>query len=94
LASDHQVNTVFLLLAQYGATAVIPVDAVCRDFFAPLTLPNFMRKVSAGEIPLPIIRMERSQKTAKGVHIQDLANYIDARRAEAQKEWERLRELR
>ncbi|MFM0732359.1 pyocin activator PrtN family protein [Paraburkholderia sediminicola] len=84
-------KTVFLLLAQYDATAVIPIDVVCRDYFAPMTLPVLMRKISTGDVPPPLIRMERSQKSAKGVHVQDLADYIDARRAEAKKELEQMR---
>ncbi|BDC38928.1 pyocin activator PrtN family protein [Paraburkholderia terrae] len=85
-------NTVFLLMAQYGAQAVVPIDAVCRDYFAPLTAPTLIRKISAGEIALPLMRMELSQKGAKGVHIEDLAKYIDARRAAAVKECAQLRE--
>lgn len=84
-------NTVFLLMAQYGATAVVPVELVCRDYFSHLTVPQFVRKVSTGDIAIPLVRMERSKKAAKGVHIQDLANYIDARRAAALKECEQLR---
>ncbi|WP_233343590.1 pyocin activator PrtN family protein [Burkholderia cepacia] len=84
-------NTVFLLMAQYGATAVVPVELVCRDYFSHLTVSQFVRKVSAGEIAIPLVRMERSKKAAKGVHIQDLANYIDERRAAAAKECAQLR---
>ncbi|MCO4875787.1 pyocin activator PrtN family protein [Paraburkholderia caribensis] len=83
-------NTTFILMAQYGAQAVVPIDTVCRDYFAPLTTPNLVRKISAGEIALPLVRMESSQKGAKGVHIEDLAKYIDARRAEAIKECAQL----
>ncbi|MCL4662016.1 pyocin activator PrtN family protein [Burkholderia multivorans] len=83
-------NTVYLLMAQYGARAIIPIEDVCRDFFAPLTLPTLMRKISAGEIALPVIRMERSQKCAKGVHISDLAAFIDKQRAAAIKECNQL----
>ncbi|WP_176322696.1 pyocin activator PrtN family protein [Burkholderia vietnamiensis] len=79
-------NTAFLLMAQYGATAIVPVELVCRDYFSHLTVPQFVRKVSAGDIAIPLVRMEKSQKAAKGVHIQDLANYIDERRAAAVKE--------
>ncbi|KVM66023.1 Pyocin activator protein PrtN [Burkholderia ubonensis] len=84
-------NTVFLLMAQYGATAVVPVELVCRDYFSHLTVPQFVRKVSAGDIAIPLIRMEKSQKSVKGVHIQDLASYIDERRAAALKECQQLR---
>ncbi|KVU21220.1 Pyocin activator protein PrtN [Burkholderia ubonensis] len=84
-------NTVFLLMAQYGATAVVPVELVCRDYFSHLTVPQFVRKVSAGDIAIPLVRMEKSQKSVKGVHIQDLASYIDGRRAAALKECQQLR---
>lgn len=83
-------NTAFLLIAQYQGRAVIPVDLVCRDFFSHLSADKFVRKVNAGEIAIPMIRMEDSQKAAKGVHVQDLAAYLDARRAEARKECEQL----
>jgi hypothetical protein len=84
-------NTVFLLMARYDAQVIVPIDIVCADFFAPLRLPNLLRKIAAGDIDLPLIRMEpTSQKTARGVHIQDLANFIDARRAAAVKECEQL----
>lgn len=77
-------------MAQYGATAIVPVELVCRDYFSHLTVPQFVRKVSAGDIAIPLVRMERSQKAAKGVHIQDLANYIAERRAAAVKEYAQL----
>ncbi len=83
-------NTLFLLMAQYNAAVIIPLDKVCADFFPHLTMPKLMRKVMAGEIDLPITRIERSQKTAKGVHISDLAEYLDKRRAAAIRERDAL----
>lgn len=83
-------NTVFILMAQYGATAVVPVERVCRDYFSHLTVQQFVRKVNAGEIALPLVRMEGSLKSAKGVHVDDLAKWIDARRAAAVKECDQL----
>ena len=78
-------------MAQYEAKSVIPVGVVVRDYFPHLTVDKFLRKVSAGEIALPVTRIEPgSQKGAKGVHLQDLANYIDARREAAQKETRQL----
>ena len=73
-------------MAQYDSRAVIPVDVVCRDYVQHLTPEKFVRKCSAGEISIPLIRMEGSQKCAKGIHLQDLADYLDARRAAAIKE--------
>ncbi|WP_420825909.1 pyocin activator PrtN family protein [Rhodobium orientis] len=73
-------NTLFLLMAQYDGRVIVPAEIVCRDYFSHLTITKFLRKVSTGEIDLPLTRAERSQKSAKGVHLQDLASYIDKRR--------------
>ncbi|WP_394890144.1 pyocin activator PrtN family protein [Mesorhizobium sp. AaZ16] len=79
-------NTAFLLMAQYDGAAVIPLEKLCRDYFSHLTPTQFARRATEGEIDIPVIRIEGSQKAAKGVHLSDLAAYIDARRAAAQKE--------
>lgn len=73
-------NTLFLLMAQYNGRVIIPAEIVCKDYFSHLTITKFLRKVSTGEIDLPLTRAERSQKSAKGVHLQDLASYLDKRR--------------
>jgi hypothetical protein len=84
-------NTAFFLMAQYGGLSVIPVEWVCRDYFRHLTVENFLRKVLAGEIDLPVVHIERSQKAAKGIHVNDLAAYIDQQTALARKECDQLR---
>ena len=74
-------------MAQYNAQAIIPVELVVKDYFPHLAVDKFVRKVSLGEINLPLVRIEAgSQKCAKGVHIQDLAVYLDSRRAAAKRE--------
>jgi hypothetical protein len=83
-------NTAFLLMAQYDGRAVIPIEDVRRDYFPHLKLDQFIRKLGSGEIKLPVVRMETSQKAAKGVHLQDLADYLDARRAAGQRELEQM----
>ncbi len=83
-------NTAFLLMARYDCKAVISVDEVCRDFFPHLTPDKFVRKVLAGDIKLPLVRIEGSQKAAKGVHLTDLAEYIDRQRDSALKEYRQL----
>lgn len=71
-------NTAFLLMAQYQ-TALIPAERVAKDYFS-LSTDKFMRKALAGEIPIPLVRMEASQKSARGVHLADLARYLDKQR--------------
>lgn len=86
-------NTRFLLMAQYNGAAVIPIDALCRDYFTHLTPQKLISKMQGGEIKLPLVRIEAgSQKAARGVHIGDLADWIDARRAAAAKELKQMTE--
>lgn len=61
-------NTAFLLMAQYGGKAVIPIEDVCRDYFRHMTPAQLARKATAGEIDLPITRIETSQKPARRLH--------------------------
>jgi hypothetical protein len=87
-------NTAFILIAQYNGQAIIPLDRVCRDYFTHLTPDMFQRKVLSGQIKIPITRLEPSQKSAKGVHISDLAAYLDLQRAAAVKENNQLNGLK
>lgn len=50
-------NTAFILIVQYGAKAIIPVEDVCRDYFRHLTPEKLIRKVSLGEVALPLVRI-------------------------------------
>jgi hypothetical protein len=79
-------KTAFLLMAQYNGKAIIPINDVCRDYFPHLTRSKLVQKISAGEIAIPLVRIENSQKSAKGVHLADLAEYLDARAEAARKE--------
>jgi hypothetical protein len=87
-------NTAFILMAQYNGRAIIPLDQICKDYFTHLTPEMFQRKVLAGQIKIPITRLEPSQKSAKGIHITDLASYLDAQRAAAVKECNQLSGVR
>ncbi|KAB0498284.1 pyocin activator PrtN family protein [Pseudomonas lini] len=83
-------NTVFLLMAQYNGQAIIPLERVCADYFSHLTPEKMKLKVAAGQIDLTLVPMERSQKSARGVHLSDLADYLDAQRTKAKAEHEKL----
>lgn len=79
-------KTLFLLMAQYNGLTIIPLNQVCKDYFTHLTTDMFQRKVMAGQIKIPITRIESSQKSAKGIHLSDLAAYLDVQRDNALKE--------
>lgn len=84
-------NNVFLLMAQYNKV-VIPLDKIVEDFFPSLTVKNFKRKVALGEIDIPIIRLDTklTKGGMLGVHVNDLAQLLDVRRAAAVKEADQM----
>lgn len=83
-------NTLFLLMAQYNGLAVIPLDRVCADYMN-LTVEKFKQKQLSGEIDIPVTRLGTvSQKAALGVHLRDLADYIDKQRLNAKNEHNKL----
>jgi hypothetical protein len=88
--AEPTMKTIFLLMAAYDGRVIIPVDLVCRDYFSPLTPKKYIEKIRAGEIKLPLVRMEKSQKGAKGVALNDLATYLDAQIAVAQRDMEAM----
>lgn len=87
-------NTAFILMAQYDGQAIISLELVCRDYFTHLTPDMLQRKVMSGQIKLPITRLEQSQKSAKGIHLTDLAAYLDLQRAAAVKEHNQINGLK
>ncbi|MEQ6328276.1 pyocin activator PrtN family protein [Pseudomonas sp. B11D7D] len=87
-------KTLFLLMAQYDGQAVIPIEWVCRDFLG-LSVDKFKRKRLMGEIDLPVMRLgANSQKANLGVHLEDLAAYIDRQRKAAIREQDQLMDRR
>jgi hypothetical protein len=78
-----------LLLSHYK-TPIIPLALVVQDYFSHLNAEKFLAKVMKGEIALPVVRMTPSQKSAKGVHVQDLAAYLDQKIEAARKECRQL----
>ncbi len=78
-------NTAIMMMTMYNGKPVIPSETVAKDWFN-LSVGKFHEKIRNGEIRLPLILMEDSQKCAKGVHLKDLADYVDERRAAAEKE--------
>lgn len=83
-------KTLFLLMAQYDHQVIIPLERICSDYFTHLTPEKLKRKVLCGAIDLPIVTLEQSQKSARGVHVNDLADYLDARHRSARAEHDRL----
>lgn len=83
-------NTLFLLMARHDAQPIVPLDVVQRDYFPHLSTVKLVGKMQSGEIALPLVKTERSQKAMRGVHIADLAAYIDGLRESATKDLKKL----
>ncbi|XYD12578.1 pyocin activator PrtN family protein (plasmid) [Methylobacterium sp. NMS12] len=69
---------------------VIPIENVCREYFRHLMPEALIRKVSAGEIALPLVFIEAGAKCGKGVGLMDLASYLDRQMEAARKECRQL----
>lgn len=83
-------NTLWMLVARYEGVPIVPADLVVRDYFQHLDTPKFIRKVNEGEIDIPLVRIEGSNKAAKGVPLSDLADYLDRRIKEAREENDKI----
>lgn len=83
-------NTVFLLMAQYDGLVIVPLERVCQDYFTHLTPDKLKLKVARGDIDLVLVQIEPSQKSARGVHLVDLAAYIDRQRDSAKRDHDKL----
>jgi predicted DNA-binding transcriptional regulator AlpA len=83
-------NTLLFLMVQYDGQVIVPLDRVCADYFSHLTPEKLKTKVAAGQIDIVVVPIENSPKAALGIHIKDLADYLDAQRRTAKMEHESL----
>ncbi len=83
-------NTLFLLMAQYSGQAIIPIDTVCADYFSHLSPKNLRQNIAHGKIDIPLVQMDSSRQSARGVHVRDLAAYLDKQHQAAKDDHERL----
>lgn len=80
-------NTVFLLLAEYG-TGQIPLDR-CAHLFG-LSPEEAAKRAGRQALPIPTFRAG-TQKSPWLVDASRLAAFLDDQRAKAEHDWQRLR---
>lgn len=74
------------LCEQYGGQTLLEIDLVASTFFR-LSSEKVLRKISEGEIMLPLTRMEpNNRKSKKFIATIDLGQYIEERNKEARRE--------
>lgn len=83
-------KTSLILMAQYDGRAVVPLWEICRDCFTHLTPDGFVAKADAGEIQIPIVRMDDSKRSPRGVHLADLATCIEKQTRLARRQCRKL----
>ncbi len=81
-------NTLYLLMAEYNS-AVIPLNDIASKYFG-LQPAKAKAKAVLQQLPVPAFRAADSQKAPWLISAADLADYIDAQRAKAHKDWKRL----
>ncbi|TDN54659.1 pyocin activator protein PrtN [Buttiauxella sp. JUb87] len=82
-------NTVFLLLAEFGTPTILLAD-VSEKYFGmkPATAE---KKALLGELPIATFRASESQKAPRMIHVQDLADHIDQQRKKGKALFEQMR---
>ncbi len=83
-------TTVAILREQYGPRVIIPLDRVMEDYFPGVSQEHLLRRIGEGKLKLPVVRIDASQKSAKGVGLMDLAPTVDHRMGSARKECRQL----
>jgi hypothetical protein len=78
-------STLKRLETQFNAP-LLPIETVRVNFFPHLSEDTFNRRARANDLGFPIVRTDRSQKSAMFVHVEDLAEYLESRRTVAARE--------
>lgn len=81
-------NTVFLLMAEFE-TSTIPLSLIAERYLG-MKPETANKKANAGDLSIPTFRLDDGQKAPRIVHITDLADYIDKKRDEANKEFQKM----
>ncbi|WP_028115898.1 pyocin activator PrtN family protein [Ferrimonas senticii] len=79
-------NTRYALHATFGKP-IIELSAICQSYFG-INLRTAYLKANAQSLPIPAFRMDNSQRSPFFVNVDDLADYIDRRMAEAKAEFD------
>ena len=78
-------KTVFLLMAEFE-TATIPLVTVAERYLQMSERKAKSLACTQG-LPFPVLRGSDSQKSGWFVHVEDLAQYLEAQREKAQSQW-------
>ncbi|OCH11555.1 hypothetical protein A6E03_04240 [Aliivibrio sp. 1S128] len=75
-----------LLAVQFNNMALIPLEIIAKEFLG-LTPAAAKRKARNQELPFPVIRLIKSQKSPWLINFDDLVAYVERMSQEAYKDW-------
>lgn len=78
-------NTAYGLHARFGKSE-IPLSDICEEYFG-INIKTAQQKARTYELPLPVFRMDESQRAPYLVKVDDLAEFIDKKHELAREEW-------
>ena len=83
-------TTMYLLMAEYGARTLIPLEELCNEALG-MCVNTAKRRAKANELPFAVVKLNDSQKAPYLVHIHDLAAFIENKCSAARIEWGKAR---
>ncbi|MET2901642.1 pyocin activator PrtN family protein [Vibrio rotiferianus] len=78
-------NTAFALYARFGKSEIYLSD-ICEEYFG-INIKTAQQKARTYELPIPVFRMDESQRAPYLVKAEDLAEFIDKKHERAREEW-------
>ncbi|WP_417761693.1 pyocin activator PrtN family protein [Shewanella sp.] len=85
-------NTAFLLAARFESPTV-ELRQICHEFFG-INAKTAEQHAKAQKLPVTTFKLRDSEKSPTMVKIEDLAAFIDARHAQAKRDWDAIQQAR
>ncbi|SBS37390.1 pyocin activator PrtN family protein [Vibrio toranzoniae] len=88
MTSRSEPTTRSLLAQQFNHQPFIPVVDVAGSLFG-MAATTIKRKAAQQELPFPVVRLSDSQKSPWFVSFDDLVKFVERKRLENEREWNR-----
>ncbi|MBW3139506.1 pyocin activator PrtN family protein [Ferrimonas balearica] len=75
-----------MLMYQFGGRAYVPLSEICEEMFG-LSEATARRKAQSDSLPVPVARLDDSQKSPWFVSVSDLAMHVNQCFENARSEW-------
>lgn len=85
-------NTAKQLLLQYDFKTAIPLTQAVKDYYNPsMSVKQIHKLASQAKFPFPVYKADpKNQKSGWFVNLEGLAQWLDKRKLDAQKDWQNM----